>query len=192
MKRIIGHRRSLWFAAMALGALPFAALVPLGIVWLWQQGDLGIWFLVGSLCFLGAGLLFRRAARPEPRMDGVEDSADTPPEPEWTPADKIAWQRVQGFARRASGAMLMDQHAMISTASAVMEDIARHYWPDRSEALWHFTLPEALLLAERVSRRTRTLTIEAVPGSRSIRIGDVMRAYRVKETVSAAAGGLGG
>jgi predicted GTPase len=188
MKRIIGHRRSLWFAAMALGALPFAALVPLGIVWLWQQGDLGIWFLVGSLCFLGAGLLFRRAARPEPRMDGVEDSADTPPEPEWTPADKIAWQRVQGFARRASGAMLMDQHAMISTASAVMEDIARHYWPDRSEALWHFTLPEALLLAERVSRRTRTLTIEAVPGSRSIRIGDVMQAYRVKQTVTAAAG----
>jgi predicted GTPase len=192
MKRIVGPRRSLWFAAIALGALPFAALVPLGVLWLWQQGDLGIWFLGGSVCFVGAGLLFRRAARPEPRMDGVEGSADTPPEPEWTPADKIAWQRVQGFARRATGAMLMDQHAMIATASAVMEDVARHYWPDRAEAVWHFTLPEALLLAERVSRRTRTLTIEAVPGSRSIRIGDVMQAYRVKQTVTAAAGIFGG
>jgi uncharacterized protein len=192
MKRIVGPRRSLWIAAVGLGALPFAALVPLGVLWLWQQGGLGIWFLIGSVCFVGAGLLFRRAARPEPRTDGAEGSADTPPEPEWTPADKIAWQRVQGFARRATGAMLMDQHAMIATASAVMEDVARHYWPDRSEAVWHFTLPEALLLAERVSRRTRTLTIEAVPGSRSIRIGDVMQAYRVKQTVAAAASVFGG
>ena len=31
MKRIVGPRRSLWIAAMALGALPFAALVPLGV-----------------------------------------------------------------------------------------------------------------------------------------------------------------
>ena len=137
-------------------------------------GDFGVWFLAGALCFLGAGVLFRRAARPAPGTGaaggsgGEDGSADTPPEPEWTPADKIAWQRVEGFARRASGAMLMDQHALIATASAVAEDVARHYWPDRSEPLWHFTLPEALLLAERVSRRTRTLTIEAVPGSRSI------------------------
>jgi hypothetical protein len=141
MRRIIGPRRSLWIAATALGALPFTALIPLGVLWLWQQGDLGIWFLGGALCFVGAGLLFRRVARPAPSVDGADDSADTPPEPEWTPTDKIAWQRVQGFARRASGAMLMDQHAMIATASAVMEDVARHYWPDRSEAVWHFTLP---------------------------------------------------
>ena len=198
MKRIFGSRRSVWIAALVLGALPFATLVPLGAVWLWQHGDLGLWFLGGALCFLAAGVLFRQAARPAPSAGeaagsgGLEDgSTDTPPEPEWTPADKIAWQRVQGFARRASGAMLMDQHALIATASAVMEDVARHYWPDRSEPLWHFTLPEALLLAERVSRRTRTLTIEAVPGSRSIRISDVLKFYRVKETVSAAAGVFG-
>ena len=116
----------------------------------------------------------------------MDSFADTPPEPEWTPTDKIAWQRVQGFARRASGAMLMDRRAIIATASAVMEDVARHYLTDRSEAVLHLALPEALLLAERVTRRTRTLTIEAVPGSRSFRIGDVLPAYGVKQTVTAA------
>ena len=133
MKRIFGHRRSLWVAAMALGALPFAALVPLGVAWLWQRGDLGLWLLGGSICFVAAGVLFRRAARPVSGTGGGEGedagSGDTPPEEGWTPSDKIAWQRVQGFARRASGAMLMDQHAMIAVAGAVMEDVARHYGP---------------------------------------------------------------
>ena len=64
MKRIFGHRRSLWIAAMALGTLPVAVLVPLGFAWLWQRGDLGLWLLGGSVCFVAAGVLFRRAARP--------------------------------------------------------------------------------------------------------------------------------
>ncbi|HYI72207.1 MAG TPA: GTPase [Skermanella sp.] len=196
MKRIFGARRSLWVAATALGALPFAALVPLGVAWLWQRGDLGLWLLGGSVCFVAAGVLFRRAARPVSGAGGGEGegagSGDTPPEEGWTPSDKIAWQRVQGFARRASGAMLMDQHSLMAVAGAVMEDVARHYWPDRPEAVWHFTLPEALLLAERVAERTRTLTVEAVPGSRSIRLDNVMRLYRAKQTVTAAAGIFGG
>jgi hypothetical protein len=66
MKRIFGSRRSVWIAALVLGALPFATLVPLGAVWLWQHGDLGLWFLGGALCFLAAGVLFRQAARPAP------------------------------------------------------------------------------------------------------------------------------
>ncbi|GEO36031.1 hypothetical protein GGE65_000319 [Skermanella aerolata] len=198
MKRIVGPRRLLWAAAMALGALPFAALVPLGLAWLWQREELGVWLVGGSACFVAAGVLFRRAARPLSGANGSgngsgnEASDDTPPEAEWTPADKIAWQRVQGFARRASGAMLMDQHSLMAVAGAVMEDVARHYWPDRTEAVWHFTLPEALLLAERVAERTRTLTVEAVPGSRSIRLDNVMRLYRAKQSVAAAAGMFSG
>ena len=87
--------------------------------------------------------------------------------------------------------MLMDQHSLMAVAGAVMEDVARHDLPDRPEAVWHFTLPEALLLAERVAERTRTLTVEAVPGSRSIRLDNVMRLYRAKQTVTAAAGIFG-
>ena len=43
-----------------------------------------------------------------------------------------------------------------------------------------------------MAERTRTLTVEAVPGSRSIRLDNVMRLYRAKQTVTAAAGIFGG
>ena len=73
MKRIFGARRSLWIAAITLGALPFAVLVPLGVAWLWQRGDFGLWLLGGSVCFVAAGVLFRRAARPVSGAGGGSD-----------------------------------------------------------------------------------------------------------------------
>ena len=191
MKRIIGRQGSWWLGALAAACLPFLALVPLGAVWLWERQGFIHWFLGTALCFLAAGLMFRRARRPAGPMTSDEGKTaggeETPPDPGWSPSDKVAWQKVQGFAAQTSGRLLVDQRALLATGRAVIEEVARHYHPERAEPLWHFTLPEALLLAERISRRTRALTVQAVPGSRSVRIGDVLRLYRVKRTVASVA-----
>jgi predicted GTPase len=195
MKRLIGDRGSWWLAAFAAAALPFLVLLPLGVVWLWERQGFVYWFLATAVCFLAAGLLFRQANKPVgPRVipkadkdDGPAAEPETGPDAGWTPNDKIAWQKVRGFAAQTSGRMLIDQRSLLATGRAVIEDVARHYHPERTDPLWHFTLPEALLLTERISHRIRALTIAAVPGSRSVRIGDVLRLYRAKRTVESVA-----
>ncbi len=74
-----------------------------------------------------------------------------------------------------------DIEPVIASARQTAMTVARHYHPEQTEALAAFTLPEVLLLTERVSRRLRTKAISSIPFVRQMKIGRVLWAWRTIE-----------
>ncbi len=189
MNRLLGRRHGLSIAALVLASLPVLVLLPLGVMWLWQRGGVLAWIAAAAVCFFIAGLLLGAARRPRARStDGAQrhDPA-APPDADWGAHDKAAWQRVLAFSEGVSGEILNDQQAAIATARAVIVEVATHYRPNEAQPILQFTLPEALLLIERISRRSRRVIIDAVPGSRRLRIGQLLWLNEARRTAMAVA-----
>lgn len=167
---------------LALMMLPLVVLIPLGGLWLWQQGWLLFW-LLGTALLTGSGyvlvhLLQRRLA------GSIEAPAEaaapvSPPEPDWSVQDLAAWTEVQQLARDTDKVILGSQTLLLERARLVIEHVARHYYPDHKDPIWNFTLPEALLLSERVTLRLRLVLGEHVPGSSHVQVGQVMRLWHL-------------
>ena len=167
---------------LVLMVLPFLLLIPLGGLWLWQQGWLLFWLLGTALLTGGGYLLVHLLQR---RLIGsIETPAETaapvsPPEPDWSAQDLAAWTEVQQLARDTDKIILGSQTLLLERARLVIEHVARHYYPDHKDPVWNFTLPEALLLSERVSLRLRLVLGEHVPGSSHFQVGQVMRLWHL-------------
>ncbi|WP_051207768.1 GTPase family protein [Saccharospirillum impatiens] len=167
---------------LLLMLLPLVLLIPLGGLWLWQQGWLLYW-LVFTALLTGGGyglvhLLQRRLAgnTKEPTEDTEPVS---PPEADWSPQEMAAWAEVQQLARDTDKIILGSQTLLLQRARVVIEQVARHYYPDHKDPIWNFTLPEVLLLSERVSLRLRLVLGDHVPGSSHIQVGQVMRLWHL-------------
>jgi len=171
--------RSWWLTAAVLSAvlLPILALLPLGLVWLWQNGWLLLWLAAGLVLAGPAWLLVRQQHNtPEgSTVDAATTTRDTPGEPQWAAIDLAAWASVQDYARTADARLIGDTDLLITAARETMTRVADHYHPHNPTAAWHFTLPEALLLSERVSNRLRVALLQHVPGAHVVR-ADQMRA----------------
>ena len=189
MSRLLGHRQGLSILALLLAGLPVLALLPLGVMWLWRHDGLLPWVAAAAVCFFIAGLLISAARRPRARSadDRQGDTRAAPPDADWGTHDKAAWQRVLAFSEGVSGEILNDQQAAMATARAVIVEVATHYRPDEAQPILQFTLPEALLLIERISRRSRRVIIDAVPGSRRLRIGQLLWLNEARRTAMAVA-----
>jgi uncharacterized protein len=166
------HRREL--TAAALLVLPPVLLIPLGTLWLWQQGH-GLWFL--ALCLVGAMpagiLLLRRRAAPAP-----PDLADLPePEADWPDRERDAFERVRRFAEATEPLSLQNREEALSLARRTVELVATHYRSDAAMPLAAFTMPEALLLVERVSSRLRRTMLDMFPFSDRLTFAQLLWAY---------------
>jgi uncharacterized protein len=180
--------RRWWAALFALvaAALPLLALIPLGGVWLWQQGYV-LWWLAAALV-LGAGgyacarWLQREARAADAAADSLEQRMEpvSPPDDDWSPHDLDAWAMVQRLASDVDPHIIGDSDRLLETATHTIEIVARHYHPTLREPVWRFTLPEALLLTERVSARLRVVLLTSVPGSHLIRAGQLRRIWQLK------------
>jgi predicted GTPase len=165
--------------------LPLVVLIPLGGLWLWQQGWLLVW-LICTAVFTGVGYLLvfwlQRRLATKAESQGNSSEPVSPPEPEWSPLDLAAWADVQQLARDTDKVILGSQTLLLQRARITIEQVARHYYPDHKDPVWNFTLPEALLLSERVSLRLRLVLDEQVPGSGSIQVGQVLRLWQAGRT----------
>jgi uncharacterized protein len=179
-----------WWAILAVAAaavLPLLVLIPLGALWLWQQGFIIWWLLVaaalGMVCYgyvrwLRARVLREQAEQERPQED--EDAAVSRPDPEWSARDMVAWRAVMEVARGADGKIISDHRLMLAEARRTIEVVAAHYHPEQRDPAWRFTLPEALLLTERVSARLRQAVLANVPGSHLVRVGQLIRMWEFK------------
>lgn len=167
------------FGAAFLYALPFLALLPLGVALLWQRGWV-VWWLVGAaLCSLAGWALLRTApkpapVRPEPFTPARSDGLD----PHWTPAERRAWETaVLPRAEAVDPASLTSLDAVRALASDTVAGVAAVLRPDADEALYAFTVPEGLALAARVAERMREALATKVPGAHHVTVRWLMRAY---------------
>jgi predicted GTPase len=175
-------------ALLALAvALPWLALLVLGGVWLWQHGYTWAWAIAAAALGLVAWALFsfvrRRAssgtAAREPLGEHFGDIAE--PSPDWTKHEREVWPDVMAIAKATPPFNLTEIEPVIASAHETVIAVARHFHPEHDETLTEFTLPEVLLLTERVSRRLREKALRSVPFVRQVKIGRVLWALQTIE-----------
>ena len=179
MRRLLSRLDRLRLLALLLWAVPVAALLPLGLVWLWQAGAMRYW--------LGALVLFSAVGyglqhwihRSERRL--LTD-AQTAPDPDWPPAAAAAWELVEDMASKTKPEdWPIGENARLGLlGQQTLERVARHFHPDVDRPLLELTVPEALLIIERASRDLRHTITDHIPFSHRLRVGSLVRAYAWK------------
>jgi uncharacterized protein len=157
--------------------LPALSLMPLGSLWLWQNGYLLYWVggaLVVSLSSYFLELWLVRgshapAAGPSPQTDA---------ELTWTPREAAAWAEVDALAKTTDPTLLVTRAAILDLGMRTVETVARNIHPDDRDPLWRFTVPEVLTLIERVSRDLRPFVANNIPLGDQLTVGQVIKVYR--------------
>lgn len=188
MKRlgVADFLRRAWSLLLSLSllALPILLLIPLGILWLWQEGWL-LWWLVlaGVLALAGylPALWWRRRQRARLATAGSDDQTRvSEPDGTWSPRDLEAWAEVQQVAGTVDRDIVTDRDRLLATARETIERVARHYHPEERDPIWSFTVPELLMLTERVSLRLRMVVLDHVPAAHLIEAGHLLRVWEYK------------
>jgi uncharacterized protein len=190
-------------ATLALGLLlPSLTLIPLGSLWLWERGYLLYWALFAAILVLGSYAWQRWLLR-NPRATTPADAGDaddtiasagaaTPgepaegPDPAWTRSERQAWADVVAIARATNPEKLTSREDLLNTAVHTIETVARRLHPEVAEPVWQFTVPEAMAIIERVSRRLGAFFVEHVPLSDRLTVARVLTFYRWRGAVDVA------
>ncbi len=186
--------------------LPFAVATALGFVWLFERGWLLI-FVAATLVLIvlarGARLVARWRVRrasdgPDAQAAGKSAEADAPtevakprrgsarppPDPEWSEADTEAWRRACARAEKRLQTP-RSWEEMPAEALAVIESVAAELSGGKRGAL-DFTLPEALLLIDRVALRYRAFLRRNVPFSDQLPVRGMWWAWQQRQRAQAA------
>jgi len=172
--------------------IPALSLIPLGSLWLWQNGYLLYWTAF-SLLVIGFVYLTQRRLLPPAKaasQEAGQGDAGAPVEPEpshdLSPAEEQAWRDVSLLAQRADPAALASSDALLKLGLEAIETVARRLKPGRSDPLWQFTTPEALAIIERVSRRLRVFVLDSVPFGDRLTVAQALTLYRWRGTLDMA------
>lgn len=180
-------RRAASLILLAFGLLvPTLSLLPLGSLWLWQNGYLLHWtgFALAAVAAVYAvqrRLLPVSALAPEAapeKPESVAANGDDALRLGWSPAEEQAWQDVQAFAESTDPERITNGQKLLELAQETIEVVARRLHGGRTDPLWQFTAPEALAIIERVSRRLRVFVIENVPFGERLTVAQGLALYR--------------
>jgi uncharacterized protein len=159
-------------------ALPWLSLVALGVVWLWQGGHVWVWAIaaavLGLLAWPLSKLVHGRANEEARRALG--DLAE--PSRGWNIAEQEAWNEVLAIADAAAPFAFTEIEPIIASARNVVEIVARRFHPDAHAAWAQFSLPEFLLLAERLCRDIRREALRHIPGVRAVSVAHLIWVHR--------------
>lgn len=170
---------SIVLSALAL-TLPTASLIPLGGIYLFEKGWLLYWAIAALLVVLSAYLgqlavLRHRMMRPKAQLSKQNKS-----DPRWSPAEMRAWEDVRAIARSVDPATVSDPEAAWTLSLKTIDAVARKLKPGDDQAVWHFTVPEALTIIERVSRRLNTFVAMHVPFGDVLTVRQMLSIYRAR------------
>jgi predicted GTPase len=168
-------------------ALPWLSLLVLGIVWLWQGGHVWIWAIAAAALALLAwplSRLVRGRADAQARV-ALGDMAE--PSGSWNVVERDAWSGVVAIADATPPFSFTEIDPLLAKVQETVEAVARRFHPGSESAWAHFTLPEVMLLAERLSREVRREALRHIPGIRTLRLGHLLWAQQQHERFGAAA-----
>ena len=177
---------ALYVAALLLIA-PLLVLFVAGILWLLDQGWLLWWLLAaaGMTALVWSADRWRRW-RQRIAIATTSDEPLTEGDPGWAPRELLAWNTVQALSANADATVLTDRERLLGVARETIDAVAHHYHPGLDDPALEFTLPELLLLTERVSARMRQLLIEHVPLADRISVRQLALAWGYGPTLSTA------
>ena len=154
--------------------VPWLSLLALGIVWLWQGGHVWRWAIAAaalSLLVWPLSRIVRGRANKEARVV-LGDIAE--PSRGWTTVERDAWSDVLAIADKTEPFSFIEIEPFFARAVATIEAVARRLHPQAQTAWAQFSLPEALLLAERLARDVRREALRHIPGVRAIRLSHLL------------------
>jgi predicted GTPase len=167
--------------------LPWLALLPLGLLWLWQNFVVNWWFLGAAMLSVAAlALRLSIAKTASIEAEAMADRA-SPASPEWGLREKEAWRLIEQIGRETEPFSFTEAEPIRKVLEQTVDAVAEHFHPGTTRARLRFSLPEALLLAERLSRKLRVAILTYVPGAREIRFSDAAWAKEAYERYGAAA-----
>jgi uncharacterized protein len=169
--------RRRWPEALLIAAvtLPWLALLALGTLWLWQQGYVWVWAIVAAALALLAWPLTRLVRRRNNAEMRAALGDRVEPSTAWNTGEREAWSDVLAIADATAPFSFIDVDPLLAKARQVVEAVARRLHP-KTEAPWaQFSLPDVLLLTERVSQDLRRDALRMIPGVRFIKLGHVIR-----------------
>ena len=167
--------------------LPWLSLLALGMMWLWQGGYVWVWAVTAAVLGLLAwplSTIVRRRTTEEARL-ALGDLAE--PSSGWHVVERDAWSEVLAIADATAPFSFTEIEPLITSARETVEVVARRFHPDAHTAWAQFSLPEALLLAERLCRDVRREALRHVPGVRAMRLSHLLWVQRQNERYGAVA-----
>jgi predicted GTPase len=165
-------------------ALPWLSLLALGMVWLWQGGRVWMWALAAAMLGLLAWPLagtVRRRANKEARI-ALGDLAE--PAHGWSALERDAWSEVLATADATPPFSFTELEPFLVRARTTIDVVARRFHPEARAAWAQFSLPEVLLLTERLCRDLRREALRHIPGVRAIRLGHLLWLHEQNERYS--------
>jgi uncharacterized protein len=166
-------------------ALPWVSLMVLGLLWLWQGGRVWAWAIAAAVLGLPAiplARLVRRRANAEARI-AMGDLAE--PSSNWNVVERDAWSDVLAIADTAAPFSFTETQSLAKSARHIIDVVARRFHPEAHNAWAQFSLPEALLLSERLCRDMRREALRHIPGIRTVRLSDLLWVQRQNERFGA-------
>ena len=186
-RRTKAQRSERMILALVALFLPTASLIPLGGLYLWKEGYV-LWWAAAALSTVGVVSLIEwwKFRRKGPLEAGVPVlAADGTTEPAAT-IEERAWRSVREIERGIDIDKLDSAKALGDLASRIVRAVAKHYHPEANDAIWRFTIPQALAISEQVARRLRVTVNETVPFGNRLTLAQVLAAYRFRGAVDVA------
>ena len=165
--------------------LPTLSLVPLGGLYLWEKGWL-LWWAIAAMIVIGTVFLLQKylLASPEITNASAEDTAKaaaiapgSAANPTWTNAEQRAWADVLAIAAKVNPDKLTTSNALFELGHHTVNAVAKRMHPTKSDALWQFTMPEALAITERVSQRLGRFVEDTIPFGDRLTVSQVLTVY---------------
>ncbi len=156
--------------------LPALSLLPLGSLWLWQNGYVIYWaiatFVVVSIAFV----VLRRIMLPLAETQETAKPEDVP-KVIWNARQEEAWKDVLELARTADTSRLAGREELLGLGLETVTLVAKRMHPDHSDPLLRFTLPEAFAVIEQASAGLRHFAETSLPLGDRITVAQIMWIY---------------
>ncbi len=167
--------------------LPSLSLLPLGGLYLYQNGWLLYW-AIAALVVAMTGFLLERAwmSSGERRLAKLEAADERRRREGHLTLSDRAWGDVRAIASKVDPETLSSTEDVLKLGQRTINAVARRMHPERKDAVWQFTLPEALVIAERVSARLGTFVETQIPLGDRLTVAQLLAVYRWRGMVGVA------
>ncbi len=167
--------------------LPTLSLVPLGGLYLYEHGWLLYW-AVGALAVALTAFLAERAwmTSGERRLAKLEAADERRRREGHLTLSDRAWNDVRAIASKVDPETLSSTEAVLALGQRTIDAVARRMHPESKDAVWQFTLPEALVISERVSSRLGQFVETQIPLGDRLTVAQLMAVYRWRGMVGVA------